>query len=330
MVSENPFEWTHPGTWPWLIYVWLAVFAAGWLKPVWHFFERNRAGSWPNVAGQIEFVSASPIGNKGPCEAELGYLYSVVGNAYNGNYKRALEGEAEALEFIRDLKGKTVPVQYNPNKPSTSTLLEASIATLLRSRAPRPTEELLTSEFLTYGPAGSVPSWIKPYLWLFIGLSAIGFLLSLWVHLGALMGRRVAPEAFFWILHVGIFVVWFPAVYVAQRRVRNAKRRDYWKVVLRGCPDWLRYLVGGFFAYALVNFMLFIAHAPSGQSGGDPPGIIWRGFSGHWMVFYLTALAMLYSAIAEDGGGWRCPNGHPVRDGMMYCPECGQPLVRRL
>ena len=65
-------------------------------------------------------------------------------------------------------------------------------------------------------------------------LSAIGLGLSLWVHFGAVAGRRVAPEAFFWMLHVGIFVVWFPAVFVATKRVGNAGRKDYLEAGAQG------------------------------------------------------------------------------------------------
>ena len=41
---------------------------------------------------------------------------------------------------------------------------------------------------------------------------------------------------------------------------------------------------------------------PKGDSGANPPAIVWRGFSGHWMAFYSAALAILYSAavVPED------------------------------
>jgi hypothetical protein len=39
-----------------------------------------------------------------------------------------------------------------------------------------------------------------PFLWVFVLLSGIGLAVSLWVRLGDVMGRRVAPEAFFWML----------------------------------------------------------------------------------------------------------------------------------
>ena len=84
------------------------------------------------------------------------------------------------------------------------------------------------------------------------------------------MGRRVAPEACFWILHAGIFLVWIPAVLTAQSVVGNLNRRDFWKVVLRGSPEWMRYMVYGFFGYAFVNFLLFMKNAPTGNIGSNP------------------------------------------------------------
>jgi hypothetical protein len=126
------------------------------------------------------------------------------------------------------------------------------------------------------------------------------------------MGRRVAPEAFLWVLCVGIFVVWLPAVLVAQRLVGGMYRKDFWKAVLKESPDWMRYMVYGFGGYAMANFLLFMTKAPTGGGGANPPAIVWRGFSGHWMAFYSAALAILYSAARSEG----------------YCTRCGQPVMR--
>jgi hypothetical protein len=157
-------------------------------------------------------------------------------------------------------------------------------------------------------------------------LSALGLAVSLWVHFGAVMGRRVAPEALFFILHVGIFVVWFPAVFVAQRMAGNAKQKDLWKVVLRGSPDWLRYMLYVFLGYAVVNFLLFMTQAPNDSTGINPPVAEWRGFSGHWMAFYSAALAILYSAARTDDMRLRCPDGHLASYQTEYCAQCGRPL----
>jgi len=41
----------------------------------------------------------------------------------------------------------------------------------------------------------------------------------------------------------------------------------------------------------MLNFAIFILRTADQQQHGAPP---WRGFSGHWMLFYLVSIAMLY------------------------------------
>jgi hypothetical protein len=55
-----------------------------------------------------------------------------------------------------------------------------------------------------------------------------------------------------------------------------------------------------FLAYAMINFLVFMPQAPPGGSGSQPPTIVWRGFSGHWMAFYSAAFAILYSAVQSE------------------------------
>jgi hypothetical protein len=186
-------------------------------------------------------------------------------------------------------------VQYNSNHPARSVLLEATVETLLRNRPP----------LLNSGLAGSwkesLPNWLKPLVGFFAFLALIGLLLSIWVHVGALFGRIVAPEYFFWGLHAGIFVVFFPAILVAQKRVGSTNRKDFWKVVTKGSPDGLRYLLYFFFAYAFVNFSVFMFKSPSGAApNGQNPAIEWRGFSGHWMLFYCASFVILSSALRSS------------------------------
>lgn len=332
LVVENPFRWVDPHTWPWFVCVWLALTAAGWLKPLWPWSQRNRAESWPIATGQIEsvsiteskrkFISSTPRGNSPKFVVELDYSYWAAGKAETGLYKREFSTGAEALEFQRDLKGKPVAVHYNPNKPSKSTLSESSIETLLQTRVPKPAADLILSM-----PTSSIPPLVSQFLWVFVVFSAVGLIVSLWVHLGAVMGRRVVPEAFFWILHVGIFVVWFPAVLVAKQRVGNLQRKEFWKAVLQGSPEWMRYMVYGFLGYAVINFTLFMFQAPTGGGDANPPAIVWRGFSGHWMAFYSAALAILYSAASENKTARRCVNGHPVLTNANFCSRCGQSVM---
>ena len=324
------FRWTDPHTWPWMVYVWIALIALGQVKPLWKWIQRNRAKSWPLTSGTIEFAtvdevkrglfSSNSFGRSSSHVAEINYAYSVGGIGATGIYKRDFATEDEAWDFVRDLKGKPIAVHYNPDKPSASALSEPSLDTALQNRAPEPASSRPV-------PTKSISPLLAPFLWVFVALSAIGLVLSLYVHLGAVRGQRVAPEPFFWALHIGIFVVWFPAIYVAKQLIGNLQRKDFWKVVLKGSPEWMRYMVYGFFGYALVNFLYFLPQAPTGTSDGNTPAIVWRGFSGHWMAFYSAALAILYSATRANESERRCVNGHPVPSNATFCTRCGQAIV---
>ena len=299
--TSAPFRWTAPNTWPWIVYVWLAFMLVGWLKPLWTWLQREQAKSWPSASGRIDSatigepkrflgLTLQPDRSR-TYVAVLAYSYNLSGPPLHGEYRRKFASEQEANEFLRELAGQPVTVQYHPNKPARSTLLESTVETLLRSRPPS-AEPGFSLDVL--------PTWLKPFVGLFAFLSLVGLILSLWVHIGALFGRRVAPESFFWGLHVGIFVVFFPAILVAQKRFGSTNRKDFWKVITKDSPDGLRYLLYFFFAYAFVNFFIFLLQAPTGKQPDQTPAIVWRGFSGHWMVFYCASFVILSSALRSS------------------------------
>lgn len=174
-----------------------------------------------------------------------------------------------------------------------------------------------------------MPLSLRPFIQCFALLAALGLALSLLSHIAALLGSQGPLGDYAWILHIGIFVVWLPAVLVANRLTAGCERKDFWKAALRGCPPWMKYLAGAFFLYALINFVTFIANAPpKAGSGAMPPSVV-RGFSGHWMAFYSAAMAVLYSAahVKESDAAHCCANGHTVRALAKFCDQCGQPVV---
>ena len=295
-MTGTPIRWSNPSTWPWMFYVWIGIVVAANAVGIWRWVKRWMAQGWPTAEGRIESTSIERrtgflrgVNNRTPFTASLRYSYSLDGQNLSGVFTRRFGTEAEGKEFVRSLEASRVVVSYNPRRHSDSTLTSASLSTILGRRPPRPEGEFEV-------PVAGIPAWSKPLLWPLIGLSAVGLALSLWVHLGALGGYRVAPQYFFVMLHLGIFVVWLPTMLVAKKRIGNMQRRDFWKLVLRGSPNWMRYMVYGFGAYAVVNFLIFLTQAPSGGSG-DPPAVVWRGFSGHWMAFYSAAMATLYAAV---------------------------------
>jgi len=299
----TPFRWSEPRTWPWIFYVWLAFLLIGWLRPLWRWLQREQAKSWPTTTGRIDSASLGEpkrfLGltlqsdRSRTYTAVLAYSYNLSGDSFHGQYQRSFSSEDEAREFLRGLEGQAVPVQYHPSKPARSALLESSVEALLGNRPPQPDSADADSW------KQPLPDWSKPFVGFFAFLALIGLFLSIWVHVGALLGRRVAPDYFFALLHVGIFVVFFPAILVARRRLGSTSGKDFWKLVTRGSPDGLRYLLYFFFAYAFVNFAIFFAQAPTGKHTGQTPAV-WRGFSGHWMLFYCASFVILSSALRSS------------------------------
>jgi hypothetical protein len=158
-------------------------------------------------------------------------------------------------------------------------------------------------------------------------LAALGFILSVTAHCVSLAGVQLPGGGLVWALHAGIFVVWLPAVLVSAKVARYGKQRDFWKTVLAACPVWMRRGLYGLFAYAIINFAIFMvttSHQMKSQAGAAPPSVI-RGFSGHWMVFYGAAFVLLYSRVnaPELYCERKCPNGHSVPPLARFCPECG-------
>jgi hypothetical protein len=139
---------------------------------------------------------------------------------------------------------------------------------------------------------------------LFLSLSAaaaLGLALSILSHVATFFGMRGPVGDYAWLLHLGVFVVWLPTVLVSRRLTIGFARKDVWKASLRGCPPWMRHAVCGFFSYAMLNFILFMATVPPhGSSLPMTPSVL-RGFSGHWMAFYSAASAVLYSAAHVNG-----------------------------
>ena len=153
---------------------------------------------------------------------------------------------------------------------------------------------------------------------MFAALAVVGLALSAAVHVSTFFGldpQDVRPPV--WLLHLGLFVVFVPAI-IAARTNRNGSRRL--RDAFPHAPRWMAPLTGCLFAYAVVNFALFIVlmrhGGPSRGENGEfaltEHGRLIRkiseeefhryrayearGFSGHWMAFYSLSAAMLVSA----------------------------------
>ena len=148
-----------------------------------------------------------------------------------------------------------------------------------------------------------------------------GFCLSLFVHLTTFFGIDPAKHVpFVWVLHIGIFICFVPLIFAQG----FPPKENFWQKLMARLPPWQRYAVKGFFAYAVINFALFF-YLTSGGSAQERDGkyvllnhgtlirelsadeyerqnaYTIRGFSGHWMVFYLVPA--LYFLPRKTGTG---------------------------
>lgn len=168
-------------------------------------------------------------------------------------------------------------------------------------------------------------------------LSALGFVLSFIVHLSALAGVDLKLGNGVFVLHVGIFIVWLPAVLLAMRLGRGKTNSAWgfgfssWKQILAGCPAWMIYLLVGLFAYVFLNFFLSMESTSARHLEGDTPASpeVIRGFSGHWLVFYYAAFVIAYSAFKRPEllGNAVCKMGHKALPTDKFCSECGNPII---
>lgn len=158
----------------------------------------------------------------------------------------------------------------------------------------------------------------------FMYLALAGFLASFIAHVLAYVGVSHPFGYSPWPLHAGIFIVWLPAILVAIKISREFPQKDMWKATLRGCPIWMKRALYAIFGYALLSFFISIILTMENASDGNDASVV-RGFSGHWMVFYYAAFAILHSAIkiSNEDPIRRCKDGHAVKPTDRYCPECG-------
>ncbi|MBI5528876.1 MAG: hypothetical protein HY897_21310 [Deltaproteobacteria bacterium] len=176
-------------------------------------------------------------------------------------------------------------------------------------------------------------------------LAIIGLALSVVVHVAALCGHMLMPMARAMIgLHLGIFVVFIPAVLATREdpTLRQWGRQSWWHLSV---PLWAKIGVGVLMVVAAANFAYFAVtdrssrHATSHRDSQERPvplnpAVRWekdlrtlRVFSGGWMVFYAAAALLLTHGLRRS----KSPPGPSPRAILDSLPRAGGALpdVRR-
>jgi hypothetical protein len=136
------------------------------------------------------------------------------------------------------------------------------------------------------------------------------------------MGKIVFPSFMFAAMHIGVFVVFFPAILLGARR-RPGYSMNSGLQIGSQWPIWAKRSGLIVFVYAIANFASFLIQAGKQKQHGPITPLFWRGFSGHWMVFYLFSFGLLYAVICAPSAKSKCVNGHEIGTDATACPVCG-------
>jgi len=166
---------------------------------------------------------------------------------------------------------------------------------------------------------------LKPFIYVFLVLAALGCLCTLVIYLCAFAHLEKMDQVLMRPLIPGLFIVWFATVLVMARMTRFGNRRDVWKIALSGCPAWLRRTLYGVIGFGMLNFAYFVVL----RKQESVPAALFMG--GHFMMFYGVAFCVMYSAIHAPAllATRTCSRGHEVSPFDTYCPTCGDTVARQ-
>jgi DNA-directed RNA polymerase subunit RPC12/RpoP len=153
----------------------------------------------------------------------------------------------------------------------------------------------------------------------FILLAIVGLMLSVLAQVSTFFGVDLQDRfSYFWLLHIGIFVVWIPAVLLQPRAAKRSGGK--W---LAHAPRWSRAAMPLLIGYCVINFVLFVGRADAGLPQTDGKGgyelrnhgrlvrtitaaeyhaqraYEVRAFSSTWILFYGIAAMVLMTARNE-------------------------------
>ncbi|MFZ0633706.1 MAG: DUF3592 domain-containing protein [Acidobacteriaceae bacterium] len=97
------------------------VFFRNW----WQRVRENRAAMWPSAAGEVQ--SAKVKKSQHGCWVDVGYRYYARGEYRYGKYRRHFRRKERAQAFAEAIRGRSIQVRFQEDKPGESVLLEQDL-----------------------------------------------------------------------------------------------------------------------------------------------------------------------------------------------------------
>jgi hypothetical protein len=126
-----------------------------------------------------------------------------------------------------------------------------------------------------------------------------------------------------------LFLISVPAIFVSRRLTAPFTEREVrqsgWKLILRGCPDWVpnAMKIGGW-----LTMLSFLAVIFSPKTSRD--AIMLRLVAPIYGMFFSGySAAIFYSALHVNSEPRFCIKGHEVTLLQKFCPECGSPVSEK-
>ena len=133
MIASGPITWHNWWRYlhPFIYFLkWPIAFVAGWAGIHYQRWRKSRAESvaqgWPSVEGRIAGGIVKPVPKTKRFLTTLTYTY-FVGEYRSGKYIHEFASEADADNFVRTMKDKSVQIRYKQSNPDKSVLEQRTI-----------------------------------------------------------------------------------------------------------------------------------------------------------------------------------------------------------
>jgi hypothetical protein len=98
----------------------VVLFRNGWQR-----MRENRAAMWPSAAGEVQ--SAEVKRTQNGSFVVVTYRYYAQGEYRPGKYRRHFRRKAAGQAFAEAIRGRTIQVRFQQDKPGESVLLERDL-----------------------------------------------------------------------------------------------------------------------------------------------------------------------------------------------------------